>query len=89
MRTLKGALYGLVVGVVANAIVFLVTIQCLPYRISELVAPAYCTGTLYQVIGYLSFPVNILTNDLAAAPAYALVSLALYALLGAIIVRRA
>lgn len=83
----RGAVIGLVVGVIALAGVFAVAVQCLPIRI---VAPPppwpwYCTDPAYGLIGYLAFPVNLMTNDLARAVLLAPLSLVAYALLGALI----
>jgi hypothetical protein len=84
---LKGALFGLAAGLVALAGVFAVALQCLPYRISQPPPPWpwHCADPAYGVIGYLAFPANLLTNDLAQAVFFAPLSLLIYSLLGALI----
>ena len=87
-RTAKrGAVLGLVVGLVALAGVFAVTVHCLPFRISSPPPPWpwYCSDPAYGIIGYLAFPVNLLTNDLSQAVLFAPLSLLIYAILGALI----
>ncbi len=80
----RGAIAGLITGVLALGGVLAVVLQCLPLRIAPPVAPGpwYCTDPVYGAIGYLAFPVNLLTNDLAAALPLAPLSLVAYALLG-------
>jgi hypothetical protein len=61
--------------------------HCLSYRISfpALPWPWYCSDPAYSAIGYLAFPVNLLTNDLARAILLAPLSLLLYILLGVLL----
>jgi len=83
----RGALVGLAVGLAALAGVLLVVRQCLPFYIAYPSSPWpwYCTQPVYGVIGFLAFPVNLLTDDLAQAIALAPLSLLIYLLVGAII----
>ena len=85
--TKRGAIVGLVVGLVALAGVFAVTIQCLPFRISSPPPPWpwYCADPAYDLLIYLAFPVNLLTNDLSRAILLAPLALLVYVLLGALI----
>ena len=84
---MQGAVVGLVTGMVILLGVFAIAVRCLPFHIS--MSPQtwlwYCTAPVYTVIGYLAFPVNLLTNDLAQAVRFVPFSLALYTLLGALI----
>jgi hypothetical protein len=81
----RGALIGLAVGLAALTGVLVVAVQCLPYRITfpPQPWPWYCSDPWYGVLGYLAFPVNVLTNDLSLAIVLAPVSLAMYVILGA------
>jgi hypothetical protein len=78
---------GLIVGLVALGGVFLLSLRCLPYRMAVPAQPWpwYCSDPAYGLLGYLAFPVNVLTNDLAQAARYAPLSLLIYALVGALI----
>lgn len=83
----RGAIFGLIVGLVALAGAFVVAVRCLPFHISFPPPPWpwYCSEPAYSLIGYLAFPVNLLTNDLSQAIYFAPLSLLIYALLGAFI----
>lgn len=83
----RGAILGLVVGVLALAFVFVAAWQCLPYRIAPPPGPWpwACAGPAYTAIGYLAFPANVLTNDLSRAVKLAPLALIMYAILGALI----
>ena len=83
----RGAVLGLVIGLVALAGVFAVTVRCLPFRISlpPQPWPWYCSDPAYGLLGYLAFPANLLTNDLSQAVYFAPLSLLIYASLGALI----
>jgi hypothetical protein len=85
--TKRGALIGLIVGLVTLTGLLAITIKCIPYRISFPPPPWpwYCTDPLYGWLGYLAFPVNILTKDLSQAVILAPLSLVIYAILGALI----
>jgi hypothetical protein len=80
----RGAIAGLITGILVLGGVLAIAIRCLPLRIAPPAAPGpwYCTDPVYGAIGYLAFPVNLLTNDLATAIPLAPLSLAAYALLG-------
>lgn len=80
----RGAIAGLVTGVLGLGGVLAVALRRLPLRIAPPAAPGpwYCADPVYGAIGYLAFPVNLLTNDLATAIPLAPLSLAVYALLG-------
>ena len=82
-----GAALGLVAGLVALAGVFAVAVYCLPFGISSPPPPWpwYCSDPAYGLIGYLAFPVNLLTNDLSQAVLFAPLSLLIYVILGALI----
>jgi hypothetical protein len=84
---MRGAIIGLVAGLVALAGGFAAAVQCLPFHISSPPQPWpwYCSDLAYDLIGYLTFPVNLLTNDLSQAVLFAPLSLLIYALLGALI----
>lgn len=83
----KGAVIGALVGLIALAGALAVAVQCLPIRIASPPTPWpwYCAEPAYGVIGYLAFPVNLLTNDLSQAILLAPVALVMYTLLGALI----
>lgn len=83
----RGAIWSLVVGLLALAIALVAAIQCLPFRISSPTNPWpwYCTDPAYRLIGYLAFPVNLLTNDLSQAIRFAPLSLLTYTILGVLI----
>jgi hypothetical protein len=61
--------------------------RCLPFRISLPPPPWpwYCSDPAYGLLGYLAFPVNLLTNDLSQVILFAPLSLLVYTLLGALI----
>ncbi len=82
----RGAILSLVAGLVTLAGGFAVAVQCLPFRISLPPDPWswYSTDPAHGLIGYLAFPVNLLTNDLSEAILLAPLSLLMYALLGAL-----
>ena len=84
---ITGALLGLLAGSVALMGVLAVAAGCLPYRISSPAHPwpPLCSDPAYRVITYLSFPVNLLSNDLSTAMLLAPLSLLMYAILGALI----
>ena len=83
----RGAVGGLAVGLLALVGVLAVAVHCLPFHISFPLPPWpwYCSDPAYTAIGYLAFPVNVLTNDLARAIPLAPLSLSLYILFGALI----
>ena len=85
--TKRGALIGLIVGFVSLTGLLAITVQCLPYRISfpPQPWPWYCSDPVYGLLGYLAFPVNLLTNDLSQAVALAPLSLVIYIILGTLI----
>ncbi len=82
---IKGAKWGLVVGVLVCIVAYIVTIACLPAQLSGAVAPAYCSDSIMNAIKALTYPISLFTNDLATAPSYAILTLAFYTVLGAII----
>ena len=87
VRTAKrGAIIGCVVGLVALGGVFAVVGYCLPFRISfpPQPWPWYCSDPAYGLIGYLAFPMNVLTTDLSQAVGFAPLSLVIYTILGAL-----
>jgi len=61
--------------------------RCLPFYITYPPSPWpwYCTEPAYPLIGFLAFPVNLLTGDLAQAIPLAPLSLLFYTLVGAMI----
>jgi hypothetical protein len=83
----RGAVVGLVVGLLALTGVFAVAVRCLPFHVSFPPPPWpwYCADPAYGLIRYLAFPVNVLTNDLSQAVLFSPLSLLLYASLGALI----
>jgi len=83
----KGAVIGALIGLIALAGVLAATLQCLPFQISspEQPWPWHCSEPAYGVIGYLAFPVNLLTNNLSRAILLAPISLLMYAMLGTLI----
>lgn len=82
----RGALAGLAAGILALTAVLAVAVQCLPFRIARPPEPWpwACSDPVYAAIGFLAFPVNLLTDDLARAVLLAPLSAAVYAALGAI-----
>jgi hypothetical protein len=83
----RAAILGFVVGLIALAGVFAVAWRCLPFRIASPPQPWpwYCSDPTYTVVGYLAFPVNLLTNDMSQAALLAPLSLLTYAIIGALI----
>lgn len=83
----RGALIGLAVGLVALVGVLAVTVQCLPFRISfpPQPWPWYCSDPVYGLLGFLAFPVNLLTSDLRQGILLAPLSLMTYTSLGALV----
>lgn len=84
---LRGAAAGLVVGVLTAGLVLAVVWRCLPFYITYPPSPWpwYCTEPAYPLIGFLAFPVNLLTGDLAQAIPLAPLSLLFYTVAGAMI----
>ncbi|MDW8214422.1 MAG: hypothetical protein RMJ55_12755 [Roseiflexaceae bacterium] len=80
----RGAITGLITGILALGGVLAVVLRCLPLRIAPPAAPGpwYCADPVYGAICSLAFPVNLLTNDLATAIPLAPLSLAVYVLIG-------
>jgi hypothetical protein len=75
-----------ITGILALAGVLALALHCLPLRISAMMPmPWYCADPVYGAIGYLAFPVNLLTDDLAQAIPLAPLSLIAYTLLGMVI----
>jgi len=87
VATMRGAIIGLVVGLVALAGTLTLSVRCLPFYISSPPPPWpwYCADPAYGVLLYLAFPVNLLTNDLSRAILLAPLSLLIYVLLGALV----
>ena len=85
--TRRGALVGFGIGLLALAGVLLVVWNCLPFYIAYPPPPWpwYCSQPAYTAIGFLAFPVNLLTHDLAQAVGLAPLSLMVYMLVGAMI----
>ncbi len=83
----RGAVWGLGTGLLASGVALGVAWRCLPFYITYPLAPWpwYCTQPAYAALGYLAFPVNRLTNDLALAIALAPLTWGFYALLGGLI----
>ncbi len=83
----RGAVLGLAAGLLLLGGVLAVAGRCLPFHIASPPPPWpwYCTDPAYSALGYLAFPVNLLTDDLARAILLAPLSLALYVLLGALL----
>ena len=83
----RGALIGFIVGLGALSGALAVSIGCLSYRISFPPPPLpwYCTDPVNGWLGYLAFPVNVLTNDLSRAILLAPLSLVMYVVLGALL----
>jgi hypothetical protein len=82
-----GAIVGLGAGLLALAGVLTLAWHCLPFRISfpPHPWPWYCADPAYGLLGYLAFPVPLLTNDLARAILLAPLSLLVYVILGTLI----
>ena len=82
-----GAVVGLMTGLVALLGVAVVVVRCLPFHISvpTLPWPWYCSNPAFDLITYLAFPVNLITNDLSQAVPYVPLSLLIYAILGAFV----
>ena len=79
----RGAIAGLITGILALASVLALALHCLPLRISAMMPmPWYCADPVYGALGFLASPVNLLTNDLAQAIWLAPLSLITYTLLG-------
>lgn len=83
----RGAAVGLAAGLLLLGGALAVAGHCLPFHIAAPPPPWpwYCADPAYAALGYLAFPVNLLTNDLARAILLAPLSLALYGLLGALL----
>ena len=82
-----GAAVGLAAGLLALGGVLTVAGHCLPYHIAAPPPPWpwYCADPAWSALGWLAFPVNLLTNDLARAILLVPLSLALYSLLGGLL----
>jgi len=82
-----GAAGGLAAGLLALGAVFGVAQRCLPFQISQPPQPWpwVCSGRFFGAIGYLAFPVNLLTNELGRAALLAPLALILYSLVGALV----
>ena len=83
----RGAVSSLAAGLLALGGVLAVVGYCLPFHIysPQPPWPWYCSDPAYSALGYLAFPVNLLTNDLARAILLAPLSLALYIILGVLL----
>ncbi|HMK09879.1 MAG TPA: hypothetical protein VK449_12695 [Anaerolineales bacterium] len=83
----RGAIAGLVVGLLAIAVAYLVAARCLPYRITSPAPPWpwVCADPEYAWFGDMAFPVNLLTNDLGRAVLLSPLALAFYATLGMLV----
>jgi len=83
----RGAVIGFLAGLFSSAVALAVVWRCLPFYITypHIPWPWYCTAPVYPVIGFLAFPVNLLTSDLAQAVALAPLSWLFYTLSGAIL----
>jgi hypothetical protein len=81
----RGARYGFLVGIIVCVLVYIIASACLPFRIEGAIAPAYCSESVTNTLSVLTFPVSHFTNDLSMAPAYAVLPLIIYTILGAII----
>ena len=84
---LWGAAGGLAAGLLALGLVFGVALGCLPFHISQPAQPWpwICSGRVFGAIGYLAFPVNLLTDELGRAVTMAPLALVLYSLVGALV----
>lgn len=82
-----GAVIGLLVGLPVLIGLLVISLQCLPYRISSPPQPWpwACSDPVYGLLGYLAFPVNLLTNELSQAILLAPLSLGIYTIMGALI----
>ncbi|MFN7036591.1 MAG: hypothetical protein ACK4SN_09500 [Bellilinea sp.] len=78
---------GLGVGLLALGVVLAVVWRCLPFYIAYPPPPWpwYCTEPAYSAIGFLAFPINLLTRDLAQAVPLAPLSLLSYTIFGALV----
>ena len=76
---MKGGLYGLLVGIVANLGVFFLTVSCLTFSLSF---PWYCETVSYHFVQYFAFPANVLTNALDQAVMFSPLSLLIYVVIG-------
>ena len=85
--TKQGAVIGLLVGLIALLILLAIVFSCLPWHISSPTSPWpwYCSDPIYTLLGYVAFPVNLLTNDMARAVLLSPLSLLLYTVLGGLI----
>lgn len=83
----RGATAGCLVGLIALTGAFVAAVRCLPFYISfpPYPWPWYCSDPAYRLIGYLAFPVHLLTNDLSQTILLAPLSLLLYTVLGALV----
>lgn len=82
---IKGARAGFIIGIVVCVVAYILAIVCLPSQISATAAPGYCGDSVMSVLKVLTYPVSYFTNDLASAPFYAIYTIALYTVLGALI----
>ncbi len=82
---IKGARAGFIIGIVVCVAAYILALICLPSQISASGTPAYCSESVMSVLKVLTYPVSNFTNDLATAPYYAMYTIALYTILGALI----
>ena len=84
----KGALFGFSIGVIILSLVFGLVLFCFPYRLSVLSNPLLCRDPFFNLFGYLSFPVNILTNDLSRVVFFSPLPLLIYTTLGVLLYKK-
>ncbi len=87
--TVVGAGIGLVVGAIILVKAYFTLLWCFPYvaTLTPDRGPWYCASGFYNLIQALTFPIPVLTNDLANAAYYAPLTLLVYLVAGALIGR--
>ncbi len=88
LSIIRGGVYGLGIGALVLLVAYFTAANCLPYIISQSAsAPALCAADTYQLIMRLTFPLNLLTNDVARAANLFWTTLLFYTFLGALLGR--
>lgn len=88
LSTIRGGVYGLGIGALVLLIAYFTAANCLPHIIAQSAnAPALCATDTYRAIMRLTFPLNLLTNDVARAANLFWTTLLFYTFLGALLGR--
>lgn len=82
----RGAIYGAVFGALVLSAAYFMLLACFKYvLVAATDAPLYCASGIYGAMQALTFPIPVLTSDLANAAYYAPLTILFYAVIGAVI----